>query len=152
MTLLRRSRCRAPGSKEREREGKYFNSGAYQDNAIYLKTKVDRIQKHDDCGYHNFAHGDNDLPIVKINVVAVREEVERAVRRGACSSKSNEKDCKNGEGNTDPVCQKWICSGVSEVKIERLEVQCNIRQEKQRRRDESACIHRSRRTRQAPAP
>ena len=72
-----------------------------------------------DCGNNDFAHCNNHLPVVMFDVVPVRQEVEGAVRRGACAQMSKWKDLNRG--NANPVCRKWICNGVSAAKRERME-------------------------------
>jgi hypothetical protein len=52
----------------------------YQHYAVNLKSKIDCIQEHDDRRNHDLAHSDDHLPKIKIDVIAMREKVEGAVR------------------------------------------------------------------------
>lgn len=51
----------------------------YQHDAVDLEAKVDGVQENYDSRYHNLAKSDYYLPEVKINVVAMCQEIESTV-------------------------------------------------------------------------
>lgn len=100
MTRWRRSKCPEPAAHADEPiQVTTARDGAHQHDAVYLKPEIDRVKKHDDCRYDNLAKGYNHLPEIEVNVVAMCQEIERAVRRRPCeqASKPKHEQCVRGQ-------------------------------------------------------
>jgi hypothetical protein len=80
MTQLHRSKCPKPEVTLSKKQGPVESMSIYQHYAVNLKSKIDCIQEHDDRRNHDLAHSDDHLPKIKIDVIAMREKVEGAVR------------------------------------------------------------------------